>query len=284
RSLRASIVILNLLLKGRGADTSARPLWLLRLCGAAIAFASYVLADLLGAREISGFSPFPLLTVSMLVGVFLAPSRFGSALWLMLGMLVSTVCLVSFTPIVRTPAQHFVRADNSAQPVDAVIVLSGGINGEGLLGLAMMNRLTSGIAEARRRGVGTIALSIVNEVSQNVPVTSEADQRALLSELAPDLAVLFVRDVHSTHDEALQFAALGRTHGWQRVALVTSPLHTRRSCRTFERAGLPVSCVPARAREYSLVRLGGMFARLNVFRDILYETTATLVYSTRGWD
>jgi len=247
-------------------------------------FAIYVLSDLLGAREVSGFSPFPLLAVSMLLGVFIAPSRFGSALWLMLGMLVTTVCVVSFTPIVRAPAQHFVRADISVQPVDAIIVLSGGMNGEGLLGLGVMNRLTSGMAEARRRGVRTIALSIIEDVSRGTRVTSESDQRALLSELAPDLAVLFVRDVHSTHDEALQFAALGRTHGWQRVALITSPLHTRRSCRTFERAGLPVICVPARAREYSLLRLGGMFARLNVFRDVLYETTATLMYSTRGWN
>jgi len=275
---------MNLLLRGRGADISARPLWVLRLCGAAMGFAIYVLSDLLGAREVSGFSPFPLLAVSMLLGVFIAPSRFGSALWLMLGMLVTTVCVVSFTPIVRAPAQHFVRADISVQPVDAIIVLSGGMNGEGLLGLGVMNRLTSGMAEARRRGVRTIALSIIEDVSRGTRVTSESDQRALLSELAPDLAVLFVRDVHSTHDEALQFAALGRTHGWQRVALITSPLHTRRSCRTFERAGLPVICVPARAREYSLLRLGGMFARLNVFRDVLYETTATLMYSTRGWN
>ena len=139
------------------------------------------------------------------------------------------------------------------------------------------------MAEAHRRGVHTIALSIIDDASGNAEVTSEADQRSLLAELAPDLAVLFVRNVHSTHDEALQFVALGRARGWQRVALVTSPLHTRRSCRTFERAGLPVTCVPARAREYSLLRLGSMFSRLNVFRDVLYETMATLVYSMRGW-
>lgn len=275
---------MDLLLKGRGATTSARPLWLLRLCGAAMGFAIYLLADLLGAREVSGFSPFPLLAVCLMAAMYIAPSRFGSVLWPTLGLLVTTVCVVSFTPIVRAPAQHFVRADNSEQPVNAVVVLSGGINGEGLLSLSMMNRLTSGMAEARRRNVRTIALSIIDDGSSNTRVTSEADQRALLSELAPDLTVMFVRDVYSTHDEALQFVALGRTHAWQRVALVTSPLHTRRSCRTFELAGLPVVCVPARAREYSLVRLGGMFARLQVFRDVLYETTATLVYSMRGWN
>ena len=275
---------MDLLLRGRGADSGARPLWLLRLCGAAMGFAIYVLADLLGVREVSGFSPFPLLTSAMVAGVLIAPSRFGTVLWLMLGVLVTTVCIVAFTPVLRAPARHFVRADNSQQPVDAIVVLSGGINGEGLLSLGMMNRLASGMAEARRRNVHTIALSIIDDTSEETHVTSEADQRALLSELAPDLAVLFVRDVHSTHDEALQFVALGRTHGWQRVALVTSPLHTRRSCRTFELAGLPVVCVPARAREYSLLRLGGMFARLNVFRDVIYETAATLVYTKRGWN
>lgn len=94
---------------------------------------------------------------------------------------------------------------------------------------------------------------------------------------------MFVRGVRSTRDEALQFVALGRTHGWQRIAVVTSPLHTRRACRTFEVAGLPVSCVPARSRGYSLRWLGGTHARLNVFREVLYETLGTLWYSYRGW-
>ena len=276
---------MDLLLRGRSANTSARaPLWLVRLCGAAIGFAIYVLSDLLGAREISGFSPLPLVLVTMAVATLFAPSRFGAALWPALGLLVTTVCVVSFTPIVRVPANHFIRADQNDQPVDAIVVLSGGINGEGLLNLSMMNRLISGIGEARRRNVRTIALSIIDHGSGQRRVTSEADQRVLLSELAPDLNVLFVSNVHSTHDEALQFAALGRTHGWQRIALVTSPLHTRRSCRTFEKVGLPVVCVPARAREYSLVRLDGMFAQLNVFRDVMYETAGTLVYALRGWN
>ncbi|MEP6832046.1 MAG: YdcF family protein [Gemmatimonas sp.] len=242
-----------------------------------------MLADLLGARDISGFKAFSLATIAMIVGALIAPSRFGSVLWLTLGLFVTMLCLVAFTPIVRAPAQHFVRADQDDQPVDAVVVLSGGISGEGLLGLVMMNRLISAIGEAHRRNVHTIALSIIDNGSTDARVTSEADQRLLLSDLAPDLNVLYVRDVHSTHDEALQFAALGRTNGWHRIALVTSPLHTRRSCRTFEKVGLPVVCVPARAREYSLARLGDMFSRLNVFRDLLYETTGTWVYSMRGW-
>lgn len=275
---------MDLLLRGRGADISARaPLWLVRLCGAALGFSIYVLSDLLGVRDVSGVSPVLFSTGALIVGALVAPTRFGSVLWVSLVMLVATVCTIAFTPVVRVPAQHFVRADNSEQSVDAVVVLSGAISGEGLLNLAMLNRLTSGIAEARRRNVHTIALSVIDN-TRGIRVTSEIDQRSLLAELAPDLTVLFVRNVFSTHDEALQFAALGRTYGWQRIALVTSPLHTRRSCRTFELVGLPVVCVPARAREYSIVRLGGMFARLNVFRDVMYETTATLVYSMRGWN
>lgn len=259
-------------------------MWLVRLLGATIGFAIYVLSDLLGARDVSGFAPFTLAATGMIAGTLIAPTRFGSVLWLTLGMLVTTVCVVSFTPILRAPATYFVRADPSDQPVEAVVVLSGGINGEGLLNLPMMNRLTSGMGEARRRNVRTIALSIIDTENRDGRVTSEADQRALLSELAPDLSVLFVENVHNTYDEALRFAALGKTLGWKRVALVTSPLHTRRSCRTFEVVGLPVVCVPARSREYSLLHLGGMFSRLNVFRDVLYETLGSVVYSMRGWN
>jgi uncharacterized SAM-binding protein YcdF (DUF218 family) len=89
--------------------------------------------------------------------------------------------------------------------------------------------------------------------------------------------------VHSTHDEAMAFAAMGRTHGWRRVMLITSPLHTRRACATFETAGLPVECRPAHPRVYSISRLDIPSDRREVFADVLYETAASMLYAARGW-
>lgn len=275
---------MDLLLRGQGADISARaPLWFVRVCGAALGFTAFTVADVLGLTDVTGFPPLPVGLAFALIGAMIAPGKFGIALWVAIIFLTITTMVVTYTPVVRVPALHFVRADKDNQPVDAVVVLSGAMTEEGLISSEVLMRLTSGIAEARRRGARAVALSILDEESGRGRTTSEGDQIRLLKGLAPDLEVLFVRGVQSSHDEALQFVALGRTHRWQRVALVTSPLHTRRACRTFEVAGLPVSCVPADARQYSVRLLGSAHARLNVFRDLMYETLATMLYSIRGW-
>ena len=276
---------MDLLLRGRGADISARaPLWFVRLCGAAIGFTLFVVADVLGLTNITGISALPLGVGAAVAGAFVAPGRFGVALWIAVFLFAVTTALVSYTPIVRGAAQHFVRSDRDSDPIDAVVVLSGSMTEQGLLTSDVLVRLHSGIAEARRRRAGTIALSVI--AVQDGPLgltTSERDQVQLMQQLAPELQVKFVYGVRSTHDEALQFAALGRTYSWRRVAVVTSLMHTRRACRTLEAAGLSVSCVPAAAREYSLILLGGSHSRLRVFRDLMYETFATLLYAARGW-
>jgi len=276
---------MDLLLRGRGADIGARaPVWFVRLCGAALGFTAFVVADVLGLTDIIGFSPVLFGLTFAVIGALIAPGRFGVTLWILTIALATVAMLVSYTPLVRRPALHFVRADADHAPVDAVVVLSGSMTEDGLLSREVLVRLTSGIATARERGIRTIALSVIRaQPKGRGSVSSEADQVMLMQQLAPELEVLFVRGVYSTRDEALQFVALGRTHRWQRVAVVTSPLHTRRACRTFEGVGLPVSCVPAQSREYSLRQLGGAHARLNVFRDVLHESFATLLYAARGW-
>lgn len=243
----------------------------------------FVVADLLGLTDVTGLSPLLAGGGAILLGALIAPTVFGAALWAVLGALVFTTLLVGFTPIMHSAALHFVRRDAGNEPVDAVVVLSGSMTTDGLLSNPVLGRLVSGIREARKRNVHVVALSVIDNGETMNRVTSESDQAALMSVLAPDIEVQFVRNVKSTHDEALQFAALARTKRWQRVAVVSSPLHTRRSCRTFEKVGLPVVCAPGQAREYSLSLAGGMHSRLNVFRDVMYETAATMWYSLRGW-
>lgn len=275
---------MDLLLRGRGAEIGARaPLWFLRLCGAAAGFAIFALADWIGLTEVTGLSPKVAGAAAIAIGAMLAAGRFGALLWWAMIALSATMFVAGTTPVMLPAALHYVRHDSDNDPVDAVVVLSGSMTEEGLLSGPVISRFISGINEARERNVGVMALSVIDNSEREGKVTSEADQQALARMLAPGVSVQFVRGVNSTHDEALQFSALANTNRWHRVALVTSPLHSRRSCRTFEKAGLTVTCVPAQAREYALTSRGGMHARLNVFRDVMYETAATLVYSIRGW-
>jgi uncharacterized SAM-binding protein YcdF (DUF218 family) len=275
---------MNVLLKGRSTQSGvSAPLWQLRLCGAALGYVFVFLADSLGLSDVLGIAQFPLRVLALIAGALIAPTAWGALLWLMTGTLVTVSMLVAFTPIVGAPASHFVRTDTDSAHIDAVVVLSGSINSTGRLKGAVVDRLLSGIAEARKHHATELALSIITSVSGTQHVNSEADQRELVALLAPDLTLQFVRDVASTRDEAIRFAALAKSRGWNRVALVTSPLHTRRACRTFEVAGLSVTCVPATSREYSVARLNGAYERTSAFRDVVYESAATVLYSLRGW-
>jgi uncharacterized SAM-binding protein YcdF (DUF218 family) len=275
----------DLLFRGRGAEVGVRaPGWLVRLCGAALAFAIFTLADSLGIFNVTGTPPGARLLMLPL-GAILASTRAGSLLWLAAGVLTTMSFVVSYTPLVKSPALSFIRADapNTDRPLDAVVVLSGGITHEGRLTGPALDRLLTGIAEARARGVRTIAMSVITPQDGGMRVSSEPDQRALVALAAPELDVRFVRDVHSTRDEAMAFAAMGRTHGWRRVMVITSPLHTRRACATFETAGLPVECRPARARDYAISRLEVPSNRRRAFADVMYETAATALYAARDW-
>jgi uncharacterized SAM-binding protein YcdF (DUF218 family) len=275
---------MDLLLRGCGAAIGASaPSWLVRLAGGALGYAALAVADRLGFTEVLGVSPLIMRGGAIVVGALLAPTPLGALLWLGTGVLVFTSMVVAFTPLVQAPALTFVRNDRGADSVDAVVVLSGSMTDAGMLSSQVLERLLSALDEARRRHVLNMALSVIEDGSGTHHVTSEADQRALMALLAPEMTTYFVHDVASTHDEALQFAALASRSHWHRVALVTSPMHTRRACRTFEVAGLPVSCVAAESRVYSLPLLRGAGARLNVFQDLLYESAATTLYRLRGW-
>ena len=273
------------MLQGRGAEVGVRaPLWMVRLCGAALCFGVAILCDLLGVWGVLGVSRWAVHLLAMVCGALLGTGAFGSMLWLVNGLLASALMVVMYTPLVRPLLARLVRADVvSTSPVDAVVVLSGGLTEDGRIGGQALDRLLSGMSLAKQRAVGELALSVVEQHMPGAAGSSEADQRALVQLVAPELTLRLVFEVHSTREEALAFAALARTRGWQRVTVVTSPMHTHRACKAIEMAGLAVECRPAAPRDYSLERLDRGEDRRLVFQDVLYETAAELLYRARGW-
>lgn len=275
---------MDLLLRRRGAPSDAQAsVWLVRAAGAVVAFGGFVIFDRLGFLSVIKLPSHLVRAIALFGGALIAPTAWGVVLWIGTGALTLLMLVIVFTPVVQSPALKFVRSDANTAPVDAIVVLSGSITEEGLLTAQVLERLLTGLTEVRRLGVSTMALSVTETGNKGSRVSSETDQRRLLATLAPSVTVHFVYNVHSTRDEAMQFRALSNTFGWKRVAVVTSPMHSRRACRTMEMAELVVTCVPAEPREYSLKSLKGPSARISVFRDLLYETLATLQYRTRGW-
>src|SRR5262249_18041518 len=106
--------------------------------------------------------------------------------------------------------------------------------------------------------------------------------RALMSHLGLDFEVLSVGPVWNTHDEATRVAELCRQHGWRRVILVTSPMHSRRAAATVERAGLAVGSAPAAEGRYDIA-FDKADDRVRGFGDVVHERIGIWVYARRGW-
>ena len=196
--------------------------------------------------------------------------------------------LVTSLPLIGYVAPSLIRRDrpapDSGAVVDAIAVLSSGVGDDGLIQGEGVDRLLAGIGLAQRTGRPLI-VSIVRPPHLR-DVSSFPDERriAALGGVADRLWT--VDSVRSTHDEAVRMSALARAHGWHRVAVVTSPAHTRRACATFERTGLAVVCTPALARDAAWggpTPLRSPSDRLHVTASWLYEELGWRVYERRGW-
>lgn len=194
--------------------------------------------------------------------------------------------VVAATPLARVLIPQVVRADAlpAAPAVDAVAVMSSGVNTAGRMRDEGLDRLVAGAGWARALG-RPLVISHVRLPGRPRAASSAADQREVTT-LASVGRVVAVDSVRVTRDEAVHMAAVARREGWRRVLLVTSPSHTRRACAAFERAGLAVVCVPAPARTYALdgpYPLDGPAERVAAFRDWVYEAVGWAVYRARGW-
>lgn len=239
-------------------------------------------ADELGVWMSTGVSLHLMRLCFGVLGAALAASSVGSWLWILLGAEITLFALAVYTPLTMALAPRFVRSDVPG-PADAILVFSGSVNSAGRVHDAALERLLSALQIARARRIGELGLSVVADERDPRTPGSDRDQRELVALALPGVEPRFVRDVHSTRDEALAFAALARTHGWRRVIAVTSPTHTRRACAALEVAGVSVECRPAAERVYDLGRLDRPGNRRLAMQDVVYEAAATLLYRARGW-
>lgn len=277
-------MFLDVLLRERGGGNAHVPRWLVRAVGASLAMSCVWLADALGVWAVVGVKGWILHLLALILGAVIAPTVLGGLMWIVGGLLVTTLMLVMYTPIVSPLVAPFVRHDAaSTVPIDAVFVMSGGVTDDGRVTGQSLDRLLSAAGVIRERQIAGLGLSVVTQERRSSTVSSEQDQRQLIALMAPGVTPQFVRQVYSSQDEAVAFAALARLQGWHRVVVVTSPLHSRRACMALERAGLSVECHPAVGRDYSVAQMVTGRNRRLAFQDVLYESAATLLYRIRGW-
>jgi uncharacterized SAM-binding protein YcdF (DUF218 family) len=223
------------------------------------------------------------LLLSMATGAAIGALRGVRLLYGTLGALLVLMCVVSYTPLVRYASDRLVRNDGSTGRIDALLVLSGDFGGNGLLRGQSVERLLTGARMARDEQIPWLVVSeMVSTVGGKRWSDSRADQRMFGTLYGVADRMLWVDGTFSTRDEVVKTAALAQTRGWQRIRLVTSPMHTRRACRAAERVGLVVECRPSDWRDLERPPMTSGSA-LSTFRFVLYEWVASAVYALRGW-
>jgi uncharacterized SAM-binding protein YcdF (DUF218 family) len=160
------------------------------------------------------------------------------------------------------------RRDSLPTPAPRVVIaLGAGMRDDSTLTYASATRLETAIAYARAHDASIVTTRVFGNTSS----ASVRAQRALIASggLA-DRWIALPNNVTNTRDEAMAMHMV--IPDTQPVAVVTSPLHTRRACATFERVGYRVTCLAS--AQYEWWRLPYAVA---------YESAAYVKYKARGW-
>lgn len=268
----------------QSADASARPAWARVANGAALGVALWLLLLTLGVPWVFHIGGLDGLVPAIALGAVLGGTRWNAVLLAVVLVLSLVVLVVASTPIIVGPAQSFIRNDPLPAHADAIVVLSAGVNDDGMMLPQATDRLLKGI-ELLNRGIAPVlVLGEESYLEDGHLVSSRADHNRIVSLSPGALSKVVVSGVTlSTHDEAIRAAALFRARGWKRVVVVTSPIHTRRACATFEHAGVVVSCAASDSRSIAVHSLRVPGDRIYAFQGWLYEVAGTLRYRQLGW-
>lgn len=202
--------------------------------------------------------------------------------WSILAVAAVLWTIAAFSPAARVLSNGLVRSDPVPSSVDAVVVLSGSVSDDGMLGSEALDRLLSALALVR---AGRSSMLVITQPHPlpDARITTNTDQRRLIGLLPSPVRVVVVDNVVSTRTEATGTARQLAPATAPSIAVVTSPLHTLRACAVFEHIGYRVSCVPAESRDFAIRSLGSAHDRLAAFRMALSERAAAALYRYRGW-
>lgn len=196
-------------------------------------------------------------------------------------LLAIAFLVVADTPVMEKIASGWVRSDPVTR-VDAIVVLSAGVNSAGMLNDQGVQRLLTGLQLYQDSVAPRLFTTAVEATFGSLLRSSTADQERLVTLGGARAAWTSLTGVYTTHDEALQ-AASQLPAGAHTVAVVTSPMHTRRACATFEGVGFHVVCVPSREDEHAAWHPINAPDRLASFGQYVYERLGMVKYRAKGW-
>lgn len=252
------------------------------LGGAALATLAWAGMLILGVPQIFGYEGWDGLLYAAIAGLIIGFTPLRRLLWIWAGLLMIIILVIGFTPLIDAAVRDWVRHDpDPLHPPDAVLVFSGSVSDDGHIGQESVDRLLTGLGYAQQWRKPLVISTV--RPPNHPGVSSTIDQNRVIGVAADSLELIRTDSVKSTHDEALAMAVIGKQRGWHTIAVVTSPLHTRRACATVAHTGFTVICLPSELRSYSVALMTGPSDRLAAFGDWVYERLGWLKYDWQGW-
>jgi uncharacterized SAM-binding protein YcdF (DUF218 family) len=221
-----------------------------------------------------------------LVGMAIRVSRLGAYLFAIMAVAAGIVLVVTQTAVSGAVASRWVRCDPFPDSgVAAVVVLSAAVNPNGTMSGEALDHLMTGLELTGRRNPPLLVTTTVRQSFPTGSVSSETDQSRIVAMSGGRVGWIRMRPGKSTRDEAVAVARSLLPQGISHVAVVASPMHTRRACSAFEAVGFVVTCVPARTRSPGGEGSPGPWPldRLTVFGEWVYEVAGTAKYQIKGW-
>lgn len=258
--------------------------WRRAIDGALLGVLCWLLLLVFGVPWIFHIGGFGGLWPSAAIGILIGLTRWRVALLAVVVAMTVLLLAIGYTPLIVEPSRSLIRNDPLPPNADAIVVLAGGTNDDGLILPQATDRLLKGL-ELLNSGIAPV-LVLPREADSigNRLVTSRDDHERIVALVRGARSKVVLSGLtRSTRDEAVRTAMLFRARGWKRVVVVTSPLHTRRACATFEKMGMTVSCVAAEWREAAVNSLRSAEDRIRVFQAWLYEMAGTARYIQLGW-
>jgi uncharacterized SAM-binding protein YcdF (DUF218 family) len=194
------------------------------------------------------------------------------------GLTLGAALLVAATPVANIIAKR-VRVAEDLTPADAIVVLGAGIQEDGRLGNASLQRAVRGI-EIHNMGLAPLILMLGPERIEGMP--SEAAARAQLAENlgVESGAVLTESDGLTTRYEVAVSRERLSPLGVESILLVTETQHLIRAIPLFENAGFEVR--PVSADDYSLEPENPV-GRFELMSRIFWEQLARIYYRAAGY-
>ena len=218
-------------------------------------------------------------------GAVLRASPIGRMLHMMFVPIAIVVVIVSATPASETLAARWMRNDPIPDAgLSAIIALSAGLNPDSTIASEGLDHLLVALELIRAHKSTVLLTTGVEERFETGFVTSDADQSRIVALFGGGITWLRDAPTKSTREEAVGAAARLLPLGMQRIAVIASPMHTRRACASFEAVGFTVTCVASRTRSPggwpSSTWPVDRFARFGAW---IYEVAALAKYESRGW-